>query len=71
MTTATLTIAPVPGPEPLLLKPRDAAKALAMSERTLWSLTACGEIPVVRHGKLKRYHVRDLEAWIEKKKAGK
>ena len=31
----------------LLLKPKQAAEALAISPRTLWALTASGEIPSV------------------------
>ena len=50
----------------LLLTSRDAARALSISERTLWGLTQPrGPIPVVRVGsRLVRYAVADLEAWI-------
>ena len=50
----------------LLLNPRDAARALSISERTLWGLTAPrGPIRAVRVGKrLQRYAVGDLERWI-------
>ena len=50
----------------LLLTPREASLALAVSERTLWSLTAAGEIPRLKIGRLVRYSVRDLERWIER-----
>ena len=56
----------------LLLTAREAARALAMSERTLWSLTKRetergieGEIPALRIGRSIRYDVRDLQAWID------
>jgi excisionase family DNA binding protein len=48
----------------LLLKPADAAKALAISPRKLWALTASGEIPHVRIGKCVRYPLSDLQRWI-------
>lgn len=51
----------------LLLLPREAAKALAISERTLWTLTKSGEIPCVRLGSSNRYNLRDLEAYIQRR----
>ena len=53
---------------PLLLKPGDAAKALAISPRKLWELTNTGEIPCVRIGRAVRYSPDDLRAWIEERK---
>jgi predicted DNA-binding transcriptional regulator AlpA len=53
-----------------LLNCRDAARALAISERNLWSRTQTGEIPHVRIGRSVRYCVRDLEAWIDAQKEG-
>jgi len=59
----------------LLLKSREAADALGIGERTLWELTARGEIPVIRipgRGKKARslrYDVDDLRAWIDRQKA--
>lgn len=52
----------------LLLTPRQAAEALAISPRKLWSLTASGEIRAVRIGRCVRYDVRDLQAAIEELK---
>lgn len=53
------------GFERLLLRPAEAAKALGVSQRTLWSLA----IPRVRFGKRGvRYDVADLQRWIEKNK---
>ncbi|MEM7754874.1 MAG: helix-turn-helix domain-containing protein [Planctomycetota bacterium] len=46
------------------LRPRDAARALGISERKLWSLTNAGEIPHVRLGRAVVYPVRELEAWL-------
>ena len=58
--------------ERLLLKPRETAKALSICERTLYALTKRGEIPVVRygpHGRIVRYDVEDLKAWIKNNKS--
>ncbi len=52
-----------------LLRPRDAARALAISPRLLWSLTNRGEIPVVRIGRAVRYDPHDLRRWIDEQKA--
>lgn len=52
----------------LLLRAREAAKALAISQRTLWTLTHHGDIPCVRVGRSIRYDVRDLQAWIDGQK---
>jgi excisionase family DNA binding protein len=53
---------------PLALRPRDAAKALGISERLLWQLTHDGLIPCVRVGTGKRrtllYAVSALETWL-------
>ena len=59
---------PHPAPSPLLLKPREAARALAISPRKLWSLTACGDVKCVRIDRAVRYDPSDLRAWIESKK---
>ena len=49
----------------LLLKPREAAQALAISERTLWQLTKDGEIESIKVGtRSVRYPVAGLERWI-------
>jgi len=55
--------------ESLALRPREAAKALGISARTLWGLTAPrGPIPCVRIGVGKRqsvlYPTADLQAWL-------
>lgn len=56
---------------PLLLKPRDAARLLAIGQRKLWELTACRDIPCVRIGKAVRYDPRDLTAFIDQQKKHK
>jgi excisionase family DNA binding protein len=53
--------------KPLLLTPRDAAKLLAIGERTLWGLTQSGEIRAVRVGRLVRYSLTELEAWVARR----
>jgi len=57
----------------LLLSLRDAATALALSQRMLWRLTAPrGPIPALRLGgrgataRALRYYVGDLIDWIER-----
>ena len=57
--------ATTPPPSPLLVTPREAARLLAVSERTLWSLAAAGEIPRVRIGRAVRYRVADLRAYVD------
>jgi excisionase family DNA binding protein len=57
------TVVPI---TPLLLDAKQAAKALGISERTLWSLTAPrGPIRAIRIGRAVRYSVRELERFIE------
>jgi len=55
---------------PRLLTPKEAASMLAISARSLWSLTASHEIPHVRFGRSVRYCVPDLLAWIDARKVG-
>ena len=53
---------------PLALRPREAAKALGISPRTLWQLTKDGKVPCVRLGTGKRdavlYPVITLTTWL-------
>jgi len=49
----------------LLITAREAAAALAISERTLWELTHCGKLPALRIGRAVRYRPADLEKWVE------
>lgn len=57
-------------PAPLALRPRDAAKALGIGQRHLWSLTNRGEIPHVRVGRAVLYPIIELERWLAER-AGK
>ena len=50
----------------LLLSPREAAKALSICEKTLWTMTKNGDIPVIRMGRAVRYPVDKLKEWISK-----
>lgn len=50
---------------PLALRPREAAKALGISERTLWGQTAPrGPLPCVRLGRSVVYPVEALQGWL-------
>lgn len=60
---------PLQTDESLLLSTRDAAKRLAISERTLFSLTKSGQLPCVRLGMAKRYSVETIKQWIQKSEA--
>lgn len=55
-----------PPPPRLALRPRAAARALDMSERKLWEITAdqTSGIPFFRCGKLILYPVDDLRRWL-------
>jgi len=57
----------------LLLSAREAARALSISERTLWGLSAPrGPIPIVRIGlKGVRYSLRALQQFAEGRDNGK
>jgi len=60
-----------PAPAPMLLSARDTAKALAVCEKTLWTLTRSGRLLCVRIGtRGVRYSVRDIESFIEAAKGG-
>ena len=52
----------------LLVRPREAARLLAISERSLWAYTQAGEIPCIRIGRSVRYCLADLAAWIASRK---
>ncbi len=58
-------------PPRLLLRPAEAAEALGVSEKTLWSLTAPrGPIRALRIGARSiRYSVSALQAWIDQQQA--
>ena len=57
--------------ETRLVKPKDAAAYLAISERKLWDLSKTNTIAVVRLGRAVRYDKADLDAFIIQAKGGK
>jgi excisionase family DNA binding protein len=70
MMAAESLLTPAPAPMPkLLLTPREAAKALSLCEKTLWTLTRRGELPAVRIGRAVRYDLADLRAFIDAAKS--
>lgn len=55
--------------DPLLLTPRQAAEALAISRRKLWALTNAREVACVRVGhRSVRYDPADLREYIAAQK---
>ena len=48
----------------LSLSAAEAAAALGISERALWTRTNSGEVPHVRIGSRILYPVRELEQWL-------
>jgi excisionase family DNA binding protein len=56
----------------LLVDPKEAARLLAVSPRTLWALTFEKQpaLPHLRCGRLVRYSLADLNRWIEAQRAG-
>jgi len=51
----------------VLVKPKEAARRLAISERHLWDITneSKGGLPCVRIGRSVRYDPADLAKWVE------
>ena len=71
--TAAGTDRPFPGPQtptrasaptPLLLRVRDVAALLSMSESATYDLVYRGELPSVYIGSARRVRMSDLEAYI-------
>jgi len=54
-------------PPVLAVRAREAAKALGISPRTLWTLSRRGEVPCLRLGRLRLYPVEQLRAWLAEK----
>lgn len=48
-----------------LLTPTEARRILGIGRSKLWSLTASGDLPSVRIGKVLRFRRESLLAWIE------
>ena len=51
-----------------LLRPREAAQWLKISERSLWTLTQRGDINAIRIGRSVRYTISDLVAFVESRR---
>lgn len=51
--------------ESILVNGKEAARMLAISERTLWGLKTQGVIPSVKTGKSVRYRVEALRQWAQ------
>ena len=64
-------VLPPTGEEPLLLRPKEAARTLAISPRSLWTLTNCGQIPCVRFGRAVRYRRQTLEELLAKREGNR
>jgi excisionase family DNA binding protein len=60
-----------PADSRLLLTAKQAAAALAVSERTLWGLTNRGAIRCVRIGRAVRYSADSLRAWVDAQQGGR
>jgi predicted DNA-binding transcriptional regulator AlpA len=56
-------------PPRLALRPREAARALGIGARLLWSLTNRGEVPHVRLGRAIVYPVEALRDWLATRSA--
>ena len=54
----------------LALRPKDASKALGISERLLWSLTSEQRIPYCRINRAIVYPVDLLRAWLVQHSSG-
>jgi len=53
------------------LDPKDVARILKVSTRTVLRLAERGELPYFRVGDLWRFERKDVEAFIKRKKQGK
>ncbi|MEZ6104797.1 MAG: helix-turn-helix domain-containing protein [Pirellulaceae bacterium] len=51
-----------------LLRPREAAQWLKISERSLWTLTQRGDVDAIRIGRSVRYTITDLVAFVESRR---
>ena len=59
-----------PRDEPLAYRPKEAARKLSISERSLWTLTKAGEIPHFRVGRAVLYPTAGLHDWIASRAGG-
>jgi len=56
---------------PRLLTARQCAELLAISERSVWSLTQRGQLRAVRLGRSVRYDLPDVLAFVNANKRGR
>lgn len=68
---AISTITPDTAPGALLMTPPQAAKQLAVSVRTLYSLFSAGKIKPLKIGRSTRISAADLAAYVESLSAAK
>lgn len=54
----------------LALRPKEAARALGIGERLLWSMTNQGVIPHLKIGKATLYPVDVLRDWLARQSKG-
>lgn len=55
------------GPDQLLLRPEEAARALGIGRSKLFELLAIGDLPVVRIGRATRVPASALRRWVEER----
>lgn len=55
--------------EPLALRPKEAAKLLQVSPRTLWAWTRQGLLPYVKIGRTVLYPMASLQRWLAERAA--
>ena len=66
-----MAAATIPQQEQLLLRPREAAQRLGISERLLWQHSAPrGPIPTTRIGNAVRYSEESLRGFIARQQEG-
>lgn len=54
--------------EPLLLTAKQAAEYLALSESSHYRATRAGDLPCVNLGRLVRYNLAEIRAWIQSRR---
>ncbi len=70
-TTESSRECPIATGERLALRAKEAAKALGISPRLLWSLTNQNLIPHCRLGKAIAYPVAGLQEWLQQQSEGR
>jgi len=61
----------IPPTERLQVRPSEAAVLLSISERELRRRTISGEIPSIGKGRLRRYAIEDLRAYMRRNRNGR